>query len=132
MGEPRLEALVASAVFVAVAVAVTVAWELSGDAITDIPLYQTYGERIAEGLVPYRDFRFEYPPLALPALVLPALVTGSLEAYRAVFVAELAIVGALAVLFLGEALRRLAGTGSTVADRSGSSPFSRSRSGASS
>jgi hypothetical protein len=84
-----------------------VAWELSGDAITDIPLYQTYGERIADGLVPYRDFRFEYPPLALPALVIPALVTGSLEAYRAVFVAELAIVGALAVLVLGEALRCL-------------------------
>ena len=104
---PRLDALVASAVFVAIAVGVTVAWELSGDAITDIPLYRTYGERIADGLVPYRDFGFEYPPGALPALVLPALVTDSLEAYRVAFVTELAIVGALAVLVLGDALRRL-------------------------
>ena len=54
-------ALAASGVFVAAAVAVTVAWQLLGDAITDIPLYRTYGERIADGLVPYRDFAFEYP-----------------------------------------------------------------------
>ena len=101
------DALLASAVFVAIAVTVTVAWQLSGHAVTDIPLYRTYGERIADGLVPYRDFRFEYPPGALPALVLPALVTDSTGAYRAVFVAEMAVVGALGVLLVGEGLRRL-------------------------
>ena len=46
-------------VFVATAVAITVTWELLGDAVTDVELYQAYGERIAEGLVPYRDFGFE-------------------------------------------------------------------------
>lgn len=35
------EALLASAVFVAISVAVTVGWELSGDPVTDIPLYRT-------------------------------------------------------------------------------------------
>ena len=104
-GRPPAVALAAAGVFVAVAVLVTVAWELAGDAVTDLPLYRTYGERVADGLVPYRDFGFEYPPGALPALVLPALVTGSLEAYRAVFVAELALVGALAMLALDWALR---------------------------
>jgi len=99
-------ALAAAAVFVRLAVLVTVAWELLGDAVTDIALYRTYGERVAGGLVPYRDFSFEYPPGALPALVLPALVTSSLEAYRVAFVAELAIVGALAVLAFDLALRR--------------------------
>jgi len=99
-------ALAAAAVFVALAVLVTVAWELLGDAVTDIALYRTYGERVAGGLVPYRDFSFEYPPGALPALVLPALVTSSVEAYRVAFVAELAIVGALAVLAFDLALRR--------------------------
>jgi hypothetical protein len=94
-------------VFAASAVAVTVAWELVGDAVTDIPLYRTYGERVAAGLVPYRDFELEYPPGALPALVLPALVTGSLEAYRVAFVAEMAVAGALGVLVLDAALRRL-------------------------
>jgi hypothetical protein len=94
-------------VFVVCAVAVTVAWELLGDAVTDIPLYRTYGERVASGLVPYRDFDLEYPPGALPALVLPALLTGSFEAYRAVFIAEMALVGAVGVLVLDAALRRL-------------------------
>ena len=97
----------ACAVFVACAVAVTVAWEVVGEAVTDVALYRTYGERVADGLVPYRDFGFEYPPGALPALVLPALVSGSLHAYRIVFVAELAVVGVLAVLALDAALGRL-------------------------
>ena len=104
---PAVDALVAGAVFVAVAVAVTVTWQLLDQAVTDIPLYRTYGERVAHGLVPYRDFPFEYPPGALPALILPALVTDSLSAYRAVFEAELAIVGAVGVVLAGEALRRL-------------------------
>jgi len=104
-GRPFVAALCAAGVFVTVAVLVTVAWELLGDAVTDIPLYRTYGERVADGLVPYRDFPFEYPPGALPALALPALVTDSLEAYRAAFVAELALVGALAVLAFDWALR---------------------------
>ena len=103
---PSAQALLAACVFVGVAVAATVAWELLGDAVTDIALYRTYGERVADGLVPYRDFAFEYPPGALPALVLPALVTGSLDAYRVVFVAELAAIGAAAVLALDWALRR--------------------------
>jgi hypothetical protein len=105
---PSWEALVACVVFVAGAVAITALWEHLGDAVTDIALYQAYGERIADGIVPYRDFGFEYPPGALPAIVLPALVTGSLHAYRIVFVAEMAIVGVLGVLVLDVALRRLA------------------------
>jgi hypothetical protein len=104
---PPRDALLASVAFVAIAVTATVAWQLSGRAVTDISLYRTYGERMADGLVPYRDFPFEYPPGALPALVLPALVTGSVSAYRAVFVAEMAVVGALGVLLLAEGLSRL-------------------------
>jgi hypothetical protein len=102
---PLVVALAAAGVFVATAVLVTIAWELLGDAITDIPLYRTYGERVADGRIPYRDFPFEYPPGALPAIVLPALVTDSLEAYRIAFVAELAVVGGLAVLACDWALR---------------------------
>jgi Glycosyltransferase family 87 len=104
---PSREAIVACAVFVVAAAAVTVAWERLGHAVTDIPLYRTYGERVASGLVPYRDFGFEYPPGALPAIVLPALVTSSLRAYRIVFAAEMAVVGAVGVLALDAALRRL-------------------------
>jgi len=94
-------------VFVTVAVAATVAWQVSGHAVTDIPLYHAYGERLAGGLVPYRDFEFEYPPGALPALVLPALVSDSLSGYRVVFAAEMAVAGAIGVLLLAAGLRRL-------------------------
>jgi hypothetical protein len=105
---PSWEGVVASAVFVLTAVAITVTWELLGDAVTDVALYQAYGERIADGLVPYRDFGFEYPPGALPAVVLPAFVTSTLHAYRIAFVAEMAVVGVLAVLALDAVLLRLA------------------------
>jgi len=104
---PSPEAVVACLVFVACAVGITALWEHLGDAVTDIALYQAYGERIADGFVPYRDFGFEYPPGALPALVLPALVTNSVHAYRNAFVVEMAIVGVLGVLVLDVALRRL-------------------------
>ena len=104
---PSWEVLVACIVFVVCAVAITAVWELLGDAVTDIALYQAYGERVAAGLVPYRDFGFEYPPGALPAIVAPALVTSSLHAYRIVFVAEMALVGVLGLLVLDAALRRL-------------------------
>jgi Glycosyltransferase family 87 len=103
-------ALAAAGAFAGLAVLVTIAWELTGDAVTDIALYRAYGERIEDGLLPYRDFRFEYPPGALPALLLPALVTESLDGYRAAFVVELAALGAVAVLALDWALRR-GGTG---------------------
>ena len=41
--------------------------------ITDTGLYEKYGDATAHGAVPYRDFRLEYPPAALPAFILPSL-----------------------------------------------------------
>ena len=106
-GRLRGEAIAAAVVFCLTATTATVLWQVTGDAVTDIPLYRTYGERIADGLVPYRDFGFEYPPLALPALVLPALVTETTTAFRIAFGAEMALVGAVGVLLVAELLRRL-------------------------
>ena len=50
-------------------------WSRADDASSwDVPLYQSFGDRIVAGEVPYRDFRIEYPPGSLPAFVLPSLV----------------------------------------------------------
>ena len=50
-------------------------WSRADDASSwDMPLYQSFGDRMADGDLPYRDFRVEYPPGALPAFLLPSLV----------------------------------------------------------
>ena len=41
------------------------------DQIVDTPIYERYGEAMADGQVPYRDFAVEYPPAALPVFRLP-------------------------------------------------------------
>ena len=73
-------------VAVAAALAVGLVVELEGDPeISDTPVYQFYGERIAGGDVPYRDFVVEYPPGALVPFVAPALLTSSQDAYESAF-----------------------------------------------
>jgi uncharacterized membrane protein len=43
--------------------------------LIDTPTYQSYGDAIVhQGLFPYRDFRVDYPPAALPVFVLPSLI----------------------------------------------------------
>jgi uncharacterized membrane protein len=51
--------------------------------IVDTPVYQEYGEAMAAGQVPYRDFDLEYPPGALPVFWLPTI--GPAEHYRSIF-----------------------------------------------
>lgn len=39
---------------------------------SDVTVYQTYGSKMLDGAMPYRDFRMEYPPAASVMFVLPA------------------------------------------------------------
>jgi glycosyl transferase family 87 len=78
--------------------------------IIDTPIYQRYGDAMAEGQVPYRDFGLEYPPAALPVFVIPSLLRsqdGNLADYRDGFEAEMLVCGLLALLFMLSVLLRL-------------------------
>jgi Glycosyltransferase family 87 len=76
--------------------------------IVDTPTYESYGDAMTDGQVPYRDFSLEYPPGALPVFVLPAL--GSDEDYDGLFEALMLVCGAALVGFVaaGLAARRVA------------------------
>src|SRR5919199_3093665 len=78
------------------------------DQIVDTPVYQRYGDAMLDGQVPYRDFRVEYPPAALPVFLLPAIGDGHDEqAYRRSFERLMAICGLLAIVGVALALLAL-------------------------
>lgn len=81
---------------------------LEGDpGISDTGVYQRYGERIADGDLPYRDFAVEYPPGALVPFVLPALVSETRDGYDAAFRALMLIVIAVIAVLLVVSLETL-------------------------
>jgi len=96
------------AVLAAAAAGLFVAHLEGGPGISDTGVYQRYGERIADGDLPYRDFAVEYPPGALVPFVLPALVSGTRaeydQAFRVLMVIAIAAITVLLVLSL-EALQ---------------------------
>jgi uncharacterized membrane protein len=51
-------------------------WFFDDDQIVDTPVYWKYGTKIAYGDVPYKDFRVEYPPAALPIFAAPEIPDG--------------------------------------------------------
>src|SRR3984893_4170404 len=76
--------------------------------IVDTPIYQSYGDAVARGAVPYRDFKLEYPPAALPVFILPSLGhEGHPAAYDRWFDREMALCGCLALLGTALCLRAL-------------------------
>jgi hypothetical protein len=82
--------------------------------VKDTPVYERYGNAIARGEVPYRDFGLEYPPGALPVFALPALGhedDARLTVYETSFQRLMAICGVAAVLFAALALRALGAGG---------------------
>ena len=76
------------------------------DQIKDTPVYEKYGDWMADGRVPYRDFSVEYPPGALPAFVLPALRDDRWR-FDAVFQGLMLVAAIGVVSFTGAAARAL-------------------------
>jgi hypothetical protein len=107
MTRPDDRAVMAGLVFVVLAITIALVWESSPRQVSDVNLYRTYGERIVDGRVPYRDFDVEYPPAALVVFALPAVLGGGKTVYGLGLVAMLALVGALAIVLVDVVLGTL-------------------------
>jgi uncharacterized membrane protein len=93
-------------------------WFFVESQIRDTRIYIKYGNRIAAGEVPYRDFRVEYPPGALPIFAAPAVghAPSSFDSYRGLFETLMFVAAALGLIALWQALRCLgSGLARTVA-----------------
>ena len=106
-----------AAAFAAIALFV-VAWTLlhvgfyKHKQVIDTPVYQRYGNAIADGKVPYRDFAVEYPPGALPMFALPGLAEPGKNqqvsaGFRRAFETLMWMCGAVALLAMAVVLRVL-------------------------
>jgi uncharacterized membrane protein len=86
----------------------------SDERVNDLFVYRSYAAAFLDGLLPYRDIPFEYPPLAAGAIGLPGLAGTGEVAYRWTF-ALLMLALALCVLLLVGALARRTAGSETVA-----------------
>ncbi len=84
-------------------------WYRSAGEIVDTPGYETYGDAIASGKVPYRDFAVEYPPGALLPMLAPELTAsrGDFGEYGHSFEKWMAGAGVLMTLLAALALAAL-------------------------
>jgi 8-oxo-dGTP pyrophosphatase MutT (NUDIX family) len=97
-----LAAALGIAIFISSWAALHQGW-FARNQIIDTPVYEKYGNLMAQGEVPYRDFAVEYPPGALPVFVLPALGhVGDSGRFRRSFETLMAVCGSL--LMIGVAL----------------------------
>src|SRR6478672_10307025 len=114
---PASERSVVAAAFAAIALFV-VSWTLlhvgfyRHKQLIDTPVYQRYGNAIAAGKVPYRDFELEYPPGALPVFALPGLARPGHDQqvsrnFRRAFETLMWLCGAAALTSMAVVLRKL-------------------------
>ena len=114
---PASDRTIVAATFVAIALFIG-SWALlhvgfyKKDQILDTPVYQHYGNLMADGKVPYRDFAVEYPPGALPVFALPGLAKPGhdqyvSEGFRRTFQSLMWTCGAIALCAMALVLRGL-------------------------
>src|SRR5205823_9905809 len=75
--------------------------------ILDTHEYHRYGLAMVAGDVPYRDFRVEYPPGALPTFALPAIGRPGFVRFNNDFQILMGLCAAAALLLMGYALQAL-------------------------
>ena len=87
---PQLDVTLAAGGLFLFSFALVHRWFWAHGQLVDWPVYKTYGDAIVHhGLVPYRDFAVEYPPLALVVFVIPSFFGD----YRTVFEVLMAACG---------------------------------------
>ena len=118
----RLAALAAPAVVLLIAAVATPLAEFATNQ-GDVVYYLERGRAVAEGLVPFRDFPLEYPPLALLPMVAPFLIARDaaldIDHYRWLFAGGQAIL----LVILGVALARIRRIEDEAAGRVAGGPF---------
>ena len=67
---------------------------------SDTFVYLDYAQKVAQGLRVYKDFSFEYPPLALPLFTVPPH-GGDLSSYQHWFAAEMIVLCSMAAALTG-------------------------------
>jgi uncharacterized membrane protein len=111
--EPDLDGLWATRIAAAAIIGFSVAWVLVNWLVTqglygvparvlEVDLFHTYASNMLAGQVPYRDFAFEYPPLALVPILGPLLFAGTPlteESYRVAFGLFEAATGMITMIF---------------------------------
>ena len=86
----------------------------SDESVGDLDTRRSYAALLLDGELPYRDFPFEYPPLAAPVIALPGLAGTGEAAYR-LGIAAATLVAAAALLLLVRSLARRTGGSETRA-----------------
>ncbi|MCA1554147.1 MAG: DUF2029 domain-containing protein [Chloroflexi bacterium] len=76
------------------------------EGLSTIHPYFEVGKQVQAGQVPYRDFIFEYPPLAIPLFWLPVLFVADVDGYRTAFMLQMLAFNMLGVVVTLWALRR--------------------------
>ncbi len=103
----RLAVVAAATVFFVLALAVAYGWQATHRQVSDLTLYEHYGERLLDGSSPYADLEVEYPPGALPVFVVPAALGSGATSYRAWFGICLGLIGATGIVLVAAARARL-------------------------
>jgi hypothetical protein len=75
----------------------------------DIFIYHRYADRFLAGELPYRDYRIEYPPLAVPVMVAPRLLGAGVAAYTFAFAFEMLLANAVIVILIAHSVIRSEG-----------------------
>ena len=81
----------------------------SDERVNDLFVYRGFVEPMLDGALPYRDFAFEYPPLAVPVIAVPGLLGTGEESFRWAFTVWTLAGGAAIVLLCGALARATGG-----------------------